>query len=357
MAGRSPWPGLSFGPDAEAGERAGKQAATVRFPTTEDFRIGLSRVVACGAADLHRLGASHAGERSRLRGAERMSQRRACLAAADQVREREGTDAWEKARGERAPRAGHRILIGVLGVLAVLEAIVNYSVFQVLALGPIETRLVALGVQILVTYAGHELGSTLGTAVRATRRPILRALGHAVPWLVTVASLVAAVAYLSVVRGDVFTSVLFHGDGVLDIEPGVARNLFAALTALLTAVAVDVGFAFGTSASPVVRRAFRRAVRSGRNVRKADRAGERTSRRRIVVEEKFAQVRRVHDHTMRARRDQWEVVVHAFAQGFRAAAPVDMLLDLDAVSLPRIELPTSPRTESDEESDPHVPKD
>lgn len=312
------------------GEQQGRDAARTRFPTAADYRLALDRVQAEARTDLARLAA--ACDQLEL------TKEQAVASAAGRAGGWEPTGSVPIAPHHDATRRRRRhfLFLLVLLLMAGIEAMVNDTVFQLLGLGPVATRVVVLGVQILLTIASHELGAKLRHVAEVASRAYVRLVAQALPAVATAAALAAVVYYLTVVRGAVFGSVLFGAADVPDIDPADARGLFGALTVLLSAVAANVGYAFAASASasasaPV---APTRTGRRARHGRRLDRAATARSR----AEAELAAARRSRVHVMEARRAEWQQVVLAFCQGFRAEAPPELILDLESMAIPTIAL-------------------
>ena len=315
------------GPVPTRGERQGREAAKTRFPTAADYRLGLERVQAEARTDLARLAA--ACDQLEL------TKEQAVARAAGGAGGWEGGPDSEPVAPQHdttARRRRHLAFLLVLLLMAGIEALVNDSVFQLLALGPVATRVVVLGVQILLTIAAHELGAKLRQVAESASRASVRLVAQALPAVATAAALAAVVYYLTVVRGAVFGSMLFGAADVPDIDPADARGLFGALTVLLTAVAANVGYAFAASAPATA--APTRPRRRARHGRRSDRAARAHSR----AQGELAVARRSCAHVMEARRAEWQQVVVAFCQGFRVEAPPELILELDSVAVPTITL-------------------
>jgi hypothetical protein len=322
MAARSPWERLALGPDAHAAEQAGRDRARAGG-TARDLALDIERIDAMKDVDLHELRATQAEAREDRRRRALRRQRRAGLATAT-VAESPVEPGPERHPASVPPRRGHLGYVVVLCLLAGLDGLVNFSVLQILGLDPTTTRLVAIGLQILIVYVSHACGDRLGVLLRSSNRQAVRWAVHVALFLTTAGALVAVVATLSIVRGEVFVAVLLSGggDGTLAITSAEATALFASLTALLAAAAVDIGFIFSGP-----RRARRRGERRDR------RAAARVAARRVGADEELRAMEEIQGERLLARQAQWQSAIKALEAGFRAEATVEVLFELDRSSL------------------------
>ena len=320
------------GPDPDGGHDAGRRAASARYVTAEDCCTGVARIVSEAEADLEELVATQSGELERLQAVALRAEREARSSG-------EGATLALASAGSQAPldherRRSQVLLVAVLVLLALLGGVVNMTVFQILGLGSLQTAAVVLGVELLVTLAAHQLGVRLAQ----WHRPSI----HAAVVVVTAAALVASIAFLSIVRGAVFQADNYGlGSGAPVIGGGAAVGLFASLTALLIAVAVDIGFAsHTTSVGRPSRSTTRRSPPPLRAVPRGLRLARRQERNSVDAHAAVAATRELHAHRLESRRALWHSEIAAYFQGFRAGAPCEVLPDLDAIRLPRVELPS-----------------